>query len=57
MAVFDKPAGWPPFFPLALAESKPAFVLSRIISRSNSASDAKMLKVNLPVGVAVLMPF
>lgn len=51
----DKPFGLPSFFPLALAASSSALVRSRIISLSNSANDAKILKVKLPVAVVVSM--
>jgi len=56
MAAGDKPFGLPPALPLAFAATKPALVFSLMISRPNSASEAKILKVNLPVEVAVLMP-
>jgi len=51
----DKPDGRPPFLPLAFAASSPALVRSRMISCSNSANEAKILKVNLPVAVVVSM--
>lgn len=51
----DKPEGRPPFLPLALAATSPALVRSRIISLSNSANEAKILNVNLPVAVVVSM--
>ena len=43
----------PPLRTRARAEANPARVRSDIRSRSNSASDAKMPKTNLPAGVVV----
>ena len=43
----------PPFLPLTLAASSPAIVLSRMMSRSNSATLAKMWKTSFPPGVVV----
>ena len=37
--------------PLALAASRPAIVISRITSRSNSTMDANALKTSFPPGV------
>ena len=57
MAVFwaflDKPLGLPPILPLARAALSPAKVRSRMISLSNSATDANILKINLPWAVLV----
>jgi hypothetical protein len=50
-----KPGGRPPLRPLARAAINPTFVRSLIISLSNSAREANMLNVNLPVAVLVLM--
>jgi hypothetical protein len=43
----------PPLRPRARAAASPAIVLSRISSRSNSASGAKMPNTNLPAAVVV----
>lgn len=43
----------PPTFPRALAATRPAFVLSWISCRSNSASAEKMLKINCPETVTI----
>ena len=45
--------GLPPSRPLALAAWSPALVRSRIRSRSNSAREAKILKMSLPLLVVV----
>ena len=47
--------GRPPFFPRALAAVRPAFVRSRMISRSNSASAPKIWKISFPPLVVVSM--
>ena len=49
----SRPLGRPPFLPLARAATSPACVLSRMMSRSNSASAAKMWKMSLPPLVVV----
>lgn len=50
---FDNPLGLPPRRPRARAALNPACVHSRITSRSNSARDAKILKINHPCGLCV----
>ena len=53
-ALFSSSAlGLPPRLPLALADSRPAIVLSRMISRSNSAKAPKTWKISLPPAVVV----
>lgn len=42
------PLGRPPLLPRARAAVSPAWVRSRIMSRSNSASEAKIWKMSLP---------
>jgi hypothetical protein len=52
----DDIAGFrPPFRPRALAAANPSMVRDLIISLSNSANAAIMIKNNLPSGVEVLM--
>lgn len=46
-------AGLPPFLPRALAAVRPAWVRSRIRSRSNCAMAAKTVKIRIPPGVEV----
>jgi hypothetical protein len=50
---FVNAVGLPPIRPFFLATSRPALTLSFIKSRSNSASDPKILNINLPVLVVV----
>jgi len=45
--------GRPNFLPFFLAASNPALTRSRIKPRSNSASEPKIWKTNLPVGLVV----
>ena len=53
--VCDNPLGLPPRRPRARAALNPACVRSRMTSRSNSAREAKILKINRPCDVVVSM--
>ena len=53
---FDSANFLPPLRPRALAAFSPAIVRSRINSRSNSASAAKMPNTRRPAAVVVSMP-
>ena len=52
----SKPLGRPMCLPWAAANCWPARVFSRMLSRSYSASEAKMESMSLPAGVVVSMP-